>query len=86
MKSSQHGDLTSKLEVTNISQHGFWLFHNGKEYFLPFEKYPWFRDAMVSDILNVEHLHDDHFYWPALDVDLSVSILEDPDKYKLIYK
>ncbi len=86
MKSSEHGNLTSKPEVTNISQHGFWLFLNDKEYFLPFEKYPWFRDAMISDIINIELQHENHLYWPTLDIDLSISILEDPDKYKKAYK
>ncbi|HAL44605.1 MAG: hypothetical protein A2Y12_18145 [Planctomycetes bacterium GWF2_42_9] len=73
-----------KLEVTNISQHGFWILLSGKEYFLPFEKFPWFKKATVADLTNIKLLHKTHLYWPALDVDLSVDIIENPEKYKLI--
>lgn len=72
------------LEVTNISQHGFWILLSGKEYFLPFEKFPWFKKASVADLTNIQLLHKTHLYWPALDVDLSVDIIENPEKYKLI--
>lgn len=72
------------LEVTNISQHGIWLYWTGREFFLPYELYPWFRDAKVKDILEVELESPDHLYWPALDVDLSLSILEEPEKYPLV--
>ena len=84
MRSSKPGKATSKPEVTNISAHGFWLLLRGTEYFLPFEKFPWFRDAKVSQITDVQLLHETHLYWPALDVDLSIAILRDPDKYKLV--
>lgn len=73
-----------KLEVTNISQHGFWILLNGTEYFLPFEKFPWFRKASIADLTNIQLLHKSHLYWPALDVDLSINIIENPEKYKLI--
>jgi hypothetical protein len=58
----------------------------GKEYFLPFEKYPWFKDVKVSSIANVELLHNHHLYWPDLDVDLSIKILSNPEKYPLTFK
>ncbi len=75
-----------KPEITNISPHGFWIYLQGKEYFLPFEKYPWFKDATIKDINNLKLLHKTHLHWPTLDIDLSISILEEPDKFKLIYK
>ncbi len=84
MKSVKRGKNTSKLEVTNISQHGFWILLSGKEYFLTYEKFPWFKKATVADLTNIELLHKTHLYWPALDVDLSVNIIENPEKYKLI--
>jgi hypothetical protein len=86
MKSPTPGTGISDVEVTNISLHGFWLFVEGKEYFLAFEGYPWFKDAKVSDILAVELLHGSHLHWPALDVDLAIESLEDPEKYPLIYE
>ncbi len=84
MKSLKRGKNTLKPEVTNISQHGFWILLDGKEYFLPFEKFPWFKNASIADLTKIELLHKTHLYWPSLDVDLSVNIIEQPEKYKLI--
>jgi Protein of unknown function (DUF2442) len=74
------------LEVTNISQHGLWLYWDDREFFLSYENYPWFREAKVKDILNVRLEAPDHLYWPDLDVDLSLSILQEPEKYPLVSK
>jgi len=73
-------------EVTNISEHGFWIFFKGREYFLAFEHFPWFRNATVRQISDIQLLHHGHLYWPSLDVDLSFDIIEQPEKYKLIAK
>ncbi len=75
---------TSVAEVTNISMHGFWLFFDDEEHFLPFADFPWFRDAPVSAILAVERLSEAHFYWPALDVDLERDSILHPERYPLI--
>ena len=32
------GAATSEVEITNISQHGFWLLLDGRELFVPFER------------------------------------------------
>lgn len=74
------------VEVTNIDTFGFWLLVRGKEYFLPYEEYPWFRDARVRDILNVALRGQDHLHWPALDVDLSVESLDRPESFPLTYR
>ena len=84
MKSSKHGKNTSKIETTNISEHGFWILIKAKEFFLPFKQFPWFRNANVSQISNIEILHENHLYWPDLDVDLSLNIIEQPEKYRLV--
>ena len=86
MKLHVHGTNTSEIEVANIDSHGFWIYIKGKEYFLPYEEYPWFKDANISEIINVELLHEYHLYWPKLDVDLDVGSLKDPDQTPLIYK
>jgi hypothetical protein len=77
------GTATSQAEVTNISQHGFWLFLGDRELFLPFEEFPWFVNAPVRAILNVERPQPDHLYWPDLDVDLSVESIEHPERFPL---
>ena len=86
MKSKVRGKNTSQVEVSNIDVHGFWLYAEDKEYFLPFEEYPWFKNAKVKEILNVKLLHDCHLYWPNLDVDLELSCIASPDKYPLKYQ
>ena len=84
MKSKTPGRSTLKVEVTNISQHGFWLLFDDKEVFLPFDEFPWFKNAPVSEILKVKLVSPSHLYWPDLDVDLSVESIENPDRYPLI--
>ncbi|MEL6820924.1 MAG: DUF2442 domain-containing protein [Calditrichota bacterium] len=85
MKSQLAGTSISKVEVLNISKHGFWLYVKGKEYFLAFEYFPWFKNASITSILNVEILHSVHLYWPDLDVDLEIDCLKHPEKYPLVY-
>jgi len=86
MKSLRLGKNTSETEVLNISTQGIWLLANEREYFLPYKDFPWFKEAKVSDINDVELLHDNHLYWPALDIDLELECLENPESYPLIYK
>ncbi len=86
MKSLKNGKSILDLEITNISQHGFWILYKEREYFLSFKKYPWFKNAKISAIVNVKLFHNHHLYWPDLDVDLTTEILNNPDKYPLIYK
>ena len=52
----------SPTEVTNISGHGFWLLVHGRELFLPFAEFSWFRGAPVSSILRVEQSAPEHLY------------------------
>jgi hypothetical protein len=84
MKSETLGTDTSEVEVTQISKHGIWLLVREKEHFLSFEDFPWFKDAPVSAIHNVELLNEHHLYWPDLDIDLTVESIEHPDRFPLI--
>ena len=59
------GAATSAVEVTNISQHGFWLLLDGRELFAPFEEFPWFKRATVEPILRVERPAPGHLRWPS---------------------
>lgn len=85
MKSEATGKDFS-IEVTNISKHGFWIYRNGDEYFLSFNDFPWFREAKIAEILNVREDSQEHFYWPDIDVDLSLKIIKAPEKFPLFYK
>jgi hypothetical protein len=51
---------------------------------MSYEDFPWFKDQMVKSIINVEEQSPDHFYWPDLDVDLTVEIIERPERFPLI--
>ncbi len=73
-----------KPEIANVSKHGFWIFFTGREYFLPFEHFPWFKNATIRQISDVQLLHGEHLYWPTLAIDLSFNIIEHPEEYKLI--
>ena len=86
MTSRTLGKNISEAEVANISKHGCWLLVNEKEYFLSYDEYPWFKNAKVSDILDVKLLHQSHLYWPKLDIGLELSALEEPGRYPLTYK
>lgn len=86
MTSSQHGASISEVEVTQIDSQGIWLLVSGAEYFLPYEEYPWFRDARVGEVLNVKLLDGNHIHWPALDVDLSLDSMKNPAGYPLTYQ
>ena len=86
MRSQTLGQDTSGAEVLGIDAHGLWLFVGGKEYFLPYAEFPWFREAKVADVLNVELLHGFHLHWPALDVDLDLHSLEDTSETPLVYR
>ena len=86
MKLSMHGTDILEVEVVQIDRHGIWLNVKDTEYFLSYKEYPWFKDAKVSALLNIELLHENHLHWPDLDVDLTTEMLSDPQKYTLIYQ
>jgi hypothetical protein len=72
---------TSAVEVTHISAHGVWLLSHGKELFMPYKDFPWFRDQPVRVIQNVEEPTPGHFCWPDIDVDLTDEIIEHPERF-----
>ncbi len=87
MKQSENsGGDTLAAEVLNISRRGLWLLVKGREYFLGFDFFPWFRQATVEQLCSVELLHEDHLYWPELDVDLDLDRILYPEKYPLVAK
>lgn len=84
MKSEKLGKRTSRVEITNISKHGFWLLIGAKERFVPFEQFPWFRDAPIGHLLNVELPSPHHLYWPDLDADIAVASIDHPERFPLV--
>ena len=84
MKSVAPGPSTFPVEVTNVSTHGFWLFVGERELFIAFKAFPWFKEASIRAITQVELPSPHHLYWPELDVDLAVESIEHPEKYPLV--
>jgi Protein of unknown function (DUF2442) len=84
MSSAVLGQSTSAVEVTNVSAHGFWLLFGAEELFVPFAEFPWFRDAPIGKLTQVELPSPHHLYWPALDVDLAVASIRDPAQFPLV--
>lgn len=84
MKSAAPGRSTSRVEVTNVSPHGFWLFIGEEEFFVSFKEFPWFKDASIAEICRVELPSGQHLHWPDLDVDLAVESLTHPERYPLV--
>ena len=84
MSSAVLGQSTSAVEVTNISAHGFWLLLGAEELFVPFSEFPWFRDAPIGKLTQVELPSPHHLYWPALDIDLAVASIRDPAQFPLV--
>jgi hypothetical protein len=86
MRSAKLGKSTSAVEVSNVSKHGFWLLIDDVERFVPFKEFPWFKDAAIGQLLNVELASPRHLYWPELDIDLAVESIDHPEHFPLVSK
>ena len=84
MKSAPRGKRTLAAEVTNISPQGFWVLIGEREHYAPFAEFPWFCDATVGELTNVQLPSAGHLYWPDLDVDLAVASLDHPEQFPLV--
>ncbi len=83
-KYSNHGIDISAPEILNISINGFWLLIATEELFVPFQKFPWFLNATVKQICNLQWPTQDHLYWSDLDIDLSLESIRNPDVFPLV--
>jgi len=74
-----------EAHVVDISPFGIWLNVKGKEYFLPYSEFPWFKKAPVEDVFEVRLEGEGHLRWPTLDIDLSLESIEDPSSFPMVY-
>ena len=79
-----HGIGTSAAEVTNVSSHCFWLLLADEELAVPFAEFPWFKQATIEQLLDVERPTSNDLYWPQLDIDLSIEPIRNPGGFPLI--
>jgi len=85
-KSKKPGkSISAKAEIQNISNHGIWILVHGQEFFMPFLEFPWFMQATVGQIYNVELFHEKYLRWPDIDVDIEIESLIHPKAYPLKY-
>lgn len=70
--------------MTNVSQHGLWLLVDGHEHHLAFDDFPWFRNATIAQLSRIDRPEPQHLYWPDLDVDLTLEIIERPSDFPLV--
>ncbi len=78
------GAPTSQAEVSHVSTHGLWLLLGDEELFLSFADFPWFKNATIGDLCNIEHPTANHLYWPSLDIDLAVESIRNPSAFPLV--
>ena len=84
MKSAKPGDSTSGVELQDVSSHGIWILVDDQEHHLPFEQFPWFREATVAQLSDIRCPRAGHLRWPALDVDLTLDSIVNPEAYPLV--
>jgi len=65
---------------------GIFLTVYGDDYYLSYNRLPWFKNAKISDIFNVEMVGDYAIRWDNLDVDLEIDSLKYPERYPLVMK
>ena len=82
-------DISGKpraAEVTNISPFGIWLLAaDGQEYFVPYSDYPVFASAAIKDIADVQTDVFGNLHWTALDADIELEALRQPQHFPLRY-
>jgi hypothetical protein len=83
MSSLALGKSTSAAEVTHISSHGIWIFSQGEELFMSYQDFPWFKEQPLKSILFVQESANGHLYWPEIDVDLTLEIIRNPERFPL---
>lgn len=72
--------------MEDITWQGIWIHVAGREYFLDYENFPWFKEATLGQIHELEFSDGFHLRWPRLDVDLHLDILTHLEQYPLIFE
>ena len=83
--SMTNGSSTS-VKVHAVVSNGITIEAFGDVYFLPYSSNPWFENAKIADVFNIEPVGRTGIRWDALDVDLAIESLTHPEKYPLIAK
>jgi len=76
--------VTSPTEIVQVTKFGLWLAVGDEELWLDYNHYPWFRNATIQSICDVQEPSPGHFFWPALDIDLDIDTLRHPEDFPLV--
>ncbi len=85
-KISNKNTENTSIKVVSIHAEGIYLSVAGKDYFISYNRVPWFRNATVNEIMNVTLMGRMGIRWEDLDVDLEIDSLEHPEKYPHVIK
>ncbi|MBU1242979.1 DUF2442 domain-containing protein [Myxococcota bacterium] len=83
MNSKRPGTVTSPIELKQVTDLGLQIRTRRGEFLLSFEDFPWFLDAPITALRNVEEPVPGHYHWPELDVDLTDEMLAHPERFPL---
>ncbi|MCQ8104082.1 DUF2442 domain-containing protein [Methylomonas sp. SURF-2] len=50
---------------------------------MSYDDFPWFKSQAVNAILHVEEPSPNHFYWPKIDIDLTLEMIKHPERFPL---
>jgi hypothetical protein len=78
-----NSNSTSTVEITHISSNGVWLLTHDEELFMSYDDFPWFKSQQIKSVINVEEQSPGHFYWPDIDVDLTLETIRHPERFPL---
>jgi hypothetical protein len=51
-----------------------------------FADFPWFRQANIDQLTEIQQPPPDHLYGPQLDIDLSAALIRNPEEFPLVSK
>jgi hypothetical protein len=69
-----------------INNQGVMISVAGEDFFLSYNRVPWFKDATIKSVLNVQLSGKNAIEWPELDVDLEIDSLRHPERYPLVMR
>ena len=75
-----------ECQVTAIEPLGLWLLVGQMEYFVPFSDYPGLGTATLDQIFAVQLIAPDQLRWEALDIDIELEALAEPEHYPLAWQ
>ncbi len=73
--------IEAKVEVTRVSGRGIWVQAHDRKFFLSYFDFPWFKDKPMLAVMHVEECSPGEFYWPLLDINLSLDTLQSPHRF-----